>query len=246
MAGHSKWANIRHRKGAQDAFRSKEFAKLSKEVMVAAALGGNDPDTNASLRLAISKARAKSMPKKNIEKAISKGSGEVDASSFKEIIYAGNVRGISFLINCLSNNVNRVAANMQSYFNKAGGSLSGPSSVHYIFDRKGILEFSQSKLNEEETMMMAIEAGADDFISTENTFIVYTEPNVLQTVKDILEENSISEFITAEVAYVPNQEVKLPFEKANKIIAFIDKLEDDEDIQEVFHNLDADSLTKDE
>ena len=242
MAGHSKWANIRHRKGAQDAVRSKVFAKLSKEIMVATALGGPDMETNSSLRLAVTKARAKSMPKKNIENAINKAAGVGDASAYKEIVYGGNVRGVAFLIICLSDNSNRVSANVQSYFNKVNGSIGAPSSVGYIFDRKGVLEFDKAELNEEEIMMVAIEAGADDFVSTDETFIVYTEPTNFNGVKVSLEKEGITEFKTAEVLYEANQEMKLDKDKAEKILAFIEKLEDDDDIQDVYHNLDADSL----
>ena len=242
MAGHSKWANIRHRKGAQDAARSKVFAKLSKEIMVAAAMGGADVESNSSLRLAVTKARAKSMPKKNIENAINKATGVGDASSYKEMVYGGNVRGVSFLVICLSDNANRVAANVQSYFNRYNGSVGSPSSVGYIFDRKGVLEFNKEHLDEETTMMMAIEAGADDFVSTDETYIVYTSPTNFTSVKAELEKQEIKEFKTAEVLYEPNQETKLDKDKAEKVLAFIDLLEDDEDIQEVFHNLDADSL----
>jgi len=212
--------------------------------MVAAAMGGADMDSNSSLRLAVSKARAKSMPKKNIENAINKATGAGDVSAYKEIVYGGNVRGVSFLVICLSDNANRIAANIQSYFNKANGSVGSSSSVGYIFDRKGVLEFEKNSLDEETTMMMAIEAGADDFVASDETFIVYTDPSSFTSVKEGLEKNGIEEFKTAEVLYEANQECKLDKIKAEKVLAFIDKLEDDEDIQEVFHNLDADSLNE--
>ena len=243
MAGHSKWANIKHRKVAQDAARAKIFAKFSKEIMVAAAQGGPDLDTNSALRLAVQKAKARSMPKKNIENAIAKATGAgADASSFKEIFYGGNVGGVSFLINCLSNNANRVASNIQMYFNKANGSVSGASAVSYIFDRKGILEWEAKNENEDEVMMIALEAGAEDFEKVDHSFYAYTSPTSFSAMKQALEKQGITEFKTAEVIYEANQEIKLPKEKAEKILSFIDKLEDDEDIQAVFHNLDAASL----
>lgn len=243
MAGHSKWANIKHRKGAQDAARAKIFAKFSKEIMVAAAQGGPDLDTNSALRLAVQKAKARSMPKKNIENAIAKATGAgADASSFKEIVYGGNVGGVSFLVNCLSNNANRVASNVQMYFNKANGSVSGASAVTYIFDRKGILEWEAKDVDEDEIMMIALDAGAEDFEKVNGSFFAYCNPASFSSMKEALENKGITEFKTAEVTYEANQEIKLPKDKAERILAFIDKLEDDEDIQEVFHNLDAASL----
>ena len=246
MAGHSKWANIKHRKGAQDAKRAKVFAKISKEIIVAAAQGGADQNSNSSLRLAISKARAKSMPKKNIENAIAKGSGSgANANLFKEYQYGGNVAGVSFLVVCLADNANRVASTVQSAFNKANGSVTSASGVSYIFDRKGILEWEKTEGSDsDEIMMKAIECGALDFEETDNSFYAYTDPSDFINVKTKLEENGITEFSTAEVSYEANQEVKLPMAKAEKIISFIDKLEDNEDVQNVFHNLDADSLSE--
>ena len=242
MAGHSKWANIKHRKGAQDAARAKEFAKLSKEIMVAAANGGSDINSNSSLRLAISKARARSMPKKNIESAINKATGSSEGANFKEIQYGGNVAGVSFLVTCLSDNANRVASNVQSYFNKANGSVSSASSVSYIFKRKGVLEFDKNDLDEEETMLLSIESGAEDFESDEEIFTIYTNPSDLTKVKETLEKNNITEFKLAEVMFIPENKIKLPQDKSERILKFLERVENDEDVQEVYHNLDLSSI----
>jgi len=242
MAGHSKWANIKHRKGAQDAKRAKIFARFSKEIMVAAAKGGPDPSSNSSLRLAITKAKAQSMPKKNIEAAIAKATGGGDAANYQEISYGGNVNGVSFLVFYLADNPNRVAANVQASFRKVNGSVTGASSVSYVFDRKAIFEFSKEGRDEEETMMLSIEAGAEDFETSDESFFVYADPSNFTKVKEGLEAAGISEFKTAEVSYIPNNEVKVDKAKAEKILNFIDTLEDDEDIQNVYHNLDASSL----
>ena len=243
MAGHSKWANIKHRKGAQDAKRAKEFAKLSKEIMVAAAQGGGDPASNSSLRLALTKARAKSMPKKNIETAIAKATGAGSKDAYKEIVYGGNVSGVSFLVMCLSDNANRVASNIQHLFSKANGSVAGASSVSYVFDRKGVLEFDKTFFDsEDDAMMIALEAGAEDFEASDNTYFAYTDPSSFSSVKDELEKAGVTELKTAEVKYLPNQEVKVPQEKAERILNFIDSLEDDDDVQDVYHNLDASSF----
>ncbi|MCK5946013.1 MAG: YebC/PmpR family DNA-binding transcriptional regulator [Mycoplasmataceae bacterium] len=242
MAGHSKWANIRHRKGAQDAVRSKVFAKLSKEIMVAAASGGGDPSMNASLRMILAKARAKSMPKKNIQAAIDKATGAGSADNFKEIVYGGNVNGVSFLVVYLTDNSNRVAANVQSMFKRSNGSVGAPSSVSYVFDRKGVLAVLAEGRDEDEFMMMALEAGADDFEVSGDTFFIYTDPSSFSQVKDNLEKEGIKDFKQAEVSYIPNTEAKLTKEKAERLLDFIDRLEDDDDVQDVYHNLDADSL----
>lgn len=242
MAGHSKWANIKHRKGAQDAKRAQLFNKFSKEIIVAAQMGGGDVNTNSALRLAVTKAKAQSMPKKNIENAIAKGAGEKGGATYFEASYGGNVSGVSFLVNCLTDNSNRLAANIQFYFNKAGGAVSGVSAVSYIFDRKGVLELAKANIDEETLMMQAIEAGAEDFEATDESYLIYTEPASFSDVKENLEKLGYTEFTTAEVKYLPNQEVVVPKEKAEAILEFIDKLEDDEDIQVVYHNLDASSL----
>ncbi len=245
MAGHSKWANIKHRKAAQDSARSKIFAKFSKEIMVAAASGGGDINMNPALKLAVSKAKAKSMPSKNIQKAIDKATGVAgSAGEYKETIYEGYLPGgISIMVHCLSDNHNRVSSSVKSLFNKTGGSLGKNGSVSFLFDRKGILEFDLSVTDEENAMMMALESGAIDFETGDESYFVTTSPNTFGEVKESLESkfNGI-EFKTAEVTYEPNQLVTLSEEKAEKILEAVDKFEDDEDIQEVFHNLDPDSI----
>lgn len=242
MAGHSKWANIKHRKGAQDAARAKKFAKFSKEIMVAAAQGGPDLESNSSLRLAVAKARAQSMPKKNIETAIQKATGAGNAAAYKEISYGGNVGGVTFLVKYLADNENRVAAEVQHLFSKAGGSVTGASSVSYVFDRKGVLEIPFSYGDEDTVMMMALEAGAEDFEKSEETYFAYTGASEFSAVKEALEAQGITDFKTAEVKYLPNMEHKVSKDKAEKILDFIEKLEDEDDIQDVFHNLDPSSL----
>lgn len=242
MAGHSKWANIRHRKGAQDAARAKRFAKFSKEIMVAAAQGGPDLETNSSLRLAVGKARAQSMPKKNIEAAIAKATGQGNAATFKEISYGGNVGGVTFLVQYLADNENRVSADIQHLFSKAGGSVTGASSVSYVFDRKGVLEIPFSYGDEDTVMMMALEAGAEDFEKSDENYFAYTSASDFSAVKEELEKRGVTEFKTAEVKYLPNIEHKVTKEKSERIMDFIDKLEDEDDIQEVYHNLDPASF----
>ncbi|MCP4337148.1 MAG: YebC/PmpR family DNA-binding transcriptional regulator [Mycoplasma sp.] len=245
MAGHSKWDNIKHRKAAQDSIRSKEFAKFSKEIMVAAKAGGGDINTNSSLKLAVQKAKARSMPSKNIQKAIDKAIGaNSDNIDYKETVYEGYLpNGISIMVMCLSDNHNRVSSSVKSYFNKCGGTLGKNGSVSYLFERKGILEFNNNIGDEESIMMHVLESGAEDFENNNKNYIVTTNPTNFTRVKDNLEKTFKDiKFTIAEVTYEPNQLIKLDKEKGNKIIEIIEKFEDDEDIQEVFHNLDPESF----
>ncbi|MGY6172014.1 YebC/PmpR family DNA-binding transcriptional regulator [Candidatus Mycoplasma pogonae] len=245
MAGHSKWANIKHRKGAQDAIRGKMFAKFSKEIMVAAARGGGDIDTNPALRLAVSKARAKSMPKANIEKAIAKATGSSkDGNDFKEIIYSGTLSGgIQVLLLCLTDNVNRVSANIQSYFRKAGGSIGKQGAIPYIFQQRGIIEIKKDLVDEETLMLFALDNGADDFVSEDaEVYEIYTSPSKFMQLKEALDQEFNLEYETAEVTYIPDSEVELSSEQAEKLMAHIEKMEDDEDVQEVWHNISPNSF----
>ena len=244
MAGHSKWSNIKHRKGAQDAMRSKIFAKFSKEIMVAAALGGPDINSNSSLRLAVNKAKAKSMPKANIEKAIEKGSGTSSSgANFKEIIYSGNLRyGIILLVICLSDNYNRVSSEVQFLFKKANGSIGKAGSIPYNFERSGILEIKLNELNEDELTMIAIESGASDVEIEDGYLTIYTEPSKLNNVKDELEKQGINDFETAEVTYICQDKIRLSKEDTEEFLNTLERFEDNEDIQEVFHNVDLSIL----
>lgn len=242
MAGHSKWANIKHRKGAQDAKKAKIFAKLSKEIIVAASHGGGDPSSNSSLRLVLAKARAASMPKKNIEAAVAKATGSGGGENFKEYEFAGNINGVSFLIICLADSFNRVTSQIQAYFNKVGGQVVGAQSIKRIFERKGLLEVSREFGDEDDVMMKALDAGAMDFEPSDESYLIYTDPSDINKVREALESQGISEFRTAQVSYFPNEEKLVDKDKAEKILNFIDRVEDDDDVQEVFHNLDASSL----
>lgn len=244
MAGHSKWSNIKHRKGAQDAMRSKIFAKFSKEIMVAAALGGPDINSNSSLRLAVNKAKAKSMPKANIEKAIEKGSGTGSSgANFKEIIYSGNLRhGIILLVLCLSDNYNRVSSEVQFLFKKANGSIGKAGSIPYNFERSGLLEIKLVELDEDELTMMAIESGASDVEVEDGYLTIYTEPSKLNNVKDEIEKFGVSDFETAEVTYICPEKIKLSKEDTEQFLNTLERFEDNEDIQEVFHNVDLSIL----
>ena len=245
MAGHSKWANIKHRKGAQDAARAKLFAKLSKEIMVAAAKGGPDLSSNANLRLAVSKAKAKSMPKSNIENAIAKGSGSNKSSvdSFKEIIFSGNLRhGIILLVICLSDNYNRVSSDIQFLFKKANGTIGKTGSIPFNFERKGVLELQFKKENQEDLEMIIMDSGADDYEIIDDYINIYVNPSNFDSVKSKLEEAGYSNFETAEITFVSSDKVKLEKEDMDQFLSTLERFEDNDDVQEVYHNVDLSTL----
>lgn len=245
MAGHSKWANIKHRKGAQDAARAKLFAKLSKEIMVAAAKGGPDLSSNANLRLAVSKAKAKSMPKSNIENAIAKGSGSSKSSgdSFKEIIFSGNLRhGIILLVICLSDNYNRVSSDIQFLFKKANGTIGKTGSIPFNFERKGVLELQFKKENQEDLEMIIMDSGADDYEIIDDYINIYVNPSNFDSVKSKLEESGYSNFETAEITFVSSDKIKLEKEDMDQFLATLERFEDNDDVQEVYHNVDLSTL----
>ncbi|MGV2393621.1 UNVERIFIED_CONTAM: YebC/PmpR family DNA-binding transcriptional regulator [Campylobacter lari] len=239
MAGHSHAANIMHRKGAQDAARGKIFQKLSKEIFVAAKAGG-DPEMNPALKLAIAKAKAKNMPKDNIERAIDKALGNTkDGLSFTESLYNATISGgATFLVVTLSDNINRTTSNIQAYFNRQNAKLGKTGTVPFQFDHKGVLEISKSLTDEDSLTLVAIENGAEDIETTDESFIITTSPENFSNCKSAIEENlNIAEFMQCEVTYIPNSMVEFDGEKAEKVKEFIAKLEDDDDVQEVFHNI---------
>ncbi|WP_025755454.1 YebC/PmpR family DNA-binding transcriptional regulator [Mycoplasmopsis cricetuli] len=240
MAGHSHSANIAHRKGAQDAARGKIFQKLSKEIFVAASsAGGPDPEKNPALKLAITKARSKNMPKDNIERAISKAKGEKNTNTFVETIFNATVSGgATFIVVTLSDNINRVKSNIQSYFNKQNATLGKTGQIPFAFDHKGIIEIVKDNINEEELMLVALENGADNIENTQETFVITVDPEHFSTLKISLEKHfQIENFIQCEVTYLPNMYVDYEKEKEQKMLDFIEKIKEDDDVQDVYHNI---------
>ena len=239
MSGHSKWATTKNHKAAVDAKRSQMFQKFSKEIIVAATLGGPDPDSNPSLKLAIAKAKAKSMPKANIEKAIAKvAGGSKEAANYQSYLYSGTAfGGVNFIVSCLTDNFNRLSSNIKHFFSKHNGQLGKQGIIPYVFDQKGLIEFPSNVSSEEETMMTVLDAGAEDFRNEDGTYTIITSPSAFQKVKQALDETfKLENYTTAEVTYIPNTEIEVDEEKASQIEQFVDFLEDDEDVQEVWHN----------
>lgn len=239
MSGHSKWSTIKHKKGALDAKRSKIFSKLSKEITVAAKLGGADADMNPRLRLAVQNAKGQNMSKDVIERAINKA--EKDASNFEEVTFEGyGPGGIAVFVECLTDNNNRTVGSVRSAFSKHGGSLGTNGSLSFLFDRKGIFVISRDedfKLEEFELEM--IDAGAEEIDENEDMLMVTTAMEDFGNVSKKLEELGV-EAETQELQRIPNNTTKLDVEEAKKVLRLIEKLEDDDDIQKVYHNLEMD------
>ena len=240
MSGHSKWATIHRKKGLIDAARGKVFQKLAKEIMVAAKSGSPDPTQNASLRLAVDKAKAQNMPKDNIQKAIDKAAGNADGANFENIRYEGYGHGgVAFMVDCLTDNRNRTASSVRSAFTKAGGNLGTDGSVSYMFEHRGSIVIP-ADYDEEEMMMTALDAGALDFETEEGNYIITTDANNFTNVRDALEEAGVKEFLECELTYIPTNEIELDEEGQEKVMKLVDILEDNDDVQDVYYNLKQD------
>jgi len=240
MSGHNKWANIKHRKSAQDAKRSKMFTKIIRELMVAAREGGTDPNTNNSLKSAIERAKSVNMPKDTMEKAIKKGAGELEGQSFVEAIYEGYAPGgVAMLIRALTDNKNRTAQELRHLLSKYGGNMAESGSVAWMFERKGVISVPVSEISEmEEFELMVIEAGAED-IKTDNEMVrIITEPESVSSARSILEENGFT--VTNELTYIPKNSISVEGNDAEKMLKLLSIIEDCDDVQEVFSNFEMD------
>jgi YebC/PmpR family DNA-binding regulatory protein len=237
MAGHSKWANIQHRKGKQDKLRSKAFSKLAKEITVAAKMGDPDPDKNPRLRLAVKAAKAVSVPKDVIDRAIKKSMGG-DAEDYTEIRYEGyGPNGIAVIVETMTDNLNRTASNVRSYFAKHGGNLGTTGSVSFMFDRVGEITYPVSAGDADTVMMAAIEAGADDVESDEDVHWIYCSETALNEVSEALEK-VLGESTEAKLIWKPQSRTNVDLETATRLMKLIDALEDDDDVQAVTANFD--------
>ena len=238
MSGHSKWATIKHAKGAADAKRGQLFTKFIKEISIAAKMGGGDPAGNPRLRTAILKARAANMPKDNIERAIKKGTGELGAVNYEELLYEGyGPGGVAVLVEVLTDNKNRTAASVRNIFTKSGGNLGATGSVAYMFNRKGVIEYDAEKTSEEQVMEAALEAGAEDIAAEDGIITVTTDPADFASVLEALQEKGF-ESVSAGISMVPDTYLALDKETTQKGLKMIDKLEEDDDVQTVSSNID--------
>jgi YebC/PmpR family DNA-binding regulatory protein len=237
LAGHSKWANIQHRKGRQDKARSKLFSKLSKEIAIAAKMGGGDPDANPRLRLAINNAKSQSVPKDNIQRAIDKATG-ADGAEYEEIRYEGfGPAGIGVIVEVSTDNKNRAAAEVRTAFAKNGGNLGETGSVAFMFDHMGEVQYSADVADEEAMLEAAIEAGAEDVVSDEDTHIIYCAREDLHEVVKAL-ETTFGEPSSANMIWKPQNTIDVGADKAGTLLKMLDALEDSDDVQNVYANFD--------
>ncbi|MDD3832133.1 MAG: YebC/PmpR family DNA-binding transcriptional regulator [Clostridia bacterium] len=238
MSGHSKWNNIKQKKAKGDAARSKVFTKIGREIAVAVKAGGSDPATNSTLYSIIQKARLNNMPNDNITRSIKKASGELGEVNYESILYEGyGVGGSAVIVDCLTDNKNRTAGDVRSFITKHGGSLGTTNCVSFMFDRKGVIVAERQSGQEEDTIFeLAIDAGADDVQIEDEAFIMYTSPTNLNTVVKNLEAGGVT-LVSAQVDWIPQNTIVLSDEQLPKFLRMIDALEEDDDVQNVYHNV---------
>jgi YebC/PmpR family DNA-binding regulatory protein len=239
MAGHSKWANIKHRKGRQDAKRSKMWSKCSRAIMVAVKHGGADPDANLTLRYAIDDAKAENMPKDTIANAIKKASGDADGVAYEEIVYEGyGPAGVAIMLDILTDNRNRTASDLRKVFEKGGGNLGATGCVGYLFTAKGQVFVEKQGTTEERVMEAALEAGAEDVADADEVWEITTEPTDLRPVREALEAAGLA-VASAKLAMIPSTTVEVTGRDAEKTLRLIEQLEDHDDVQKVHSNFDV-------
>lgn len=239
MSGHSKWSTIKHKKGAADAKRGKVFTRILKEMTVAARLGGGDPNGNPRLRAAVAEAKANNMPKDNIERAIKRGTGELEGATYEEITYEGyGPGGVAIIVEALTDNTNRTTPEIRHMFEKNGGNLGTPGSVRFQFEKKGYFAVEKSAVSEEKLMEIALEAGADDLQTEEpEVFEVYTTPDAFEAVRQALETNKIPT-VEAKLGMIPSNYVSVDEAKSKQIMRLLESLDDHDDVQNVWSNFD--------
>jgi len=237
MSGHNKWSTIRHKKGAADAKRGKIFTKIIKEITVAAKLGGGDPAGNPRLRSAVDKAKAENMPKDNIERAIKKGTGELEGVNYEEIVYEGyGPGGVAVLVECMTDNRNRTVGDVRSTFTKCNGNMGETGCVSWMFDKKGLIVVSKDA-DFEKLFEVALEGGAEDVADEEEQYEVLTDPTTFIEVREALEKAGFA-YESAEVTMIPQTMVKLDGKNAENMLKLMDRLEDNDDVQNVYANFD--------
>lgn len=237
MSGHSKWSTIKRKKGAEDAKRGKIFTRLGRDIMIAAREGGGDEGANAKLKLAIAKAKAENMPKENIERAIKRGTGELEGAQMEELTYEGyGLEGVAFMIDVLTDNTNRTLAEIKRTFNRAGGSMASAGSVSWQFSQKGYIELRGDNIDFDEVFMVAAEAGADDVVDEEGTIVVYTPREKFGAVQQALTDGGF-EIGDAELRWEPNNETEVDAEKSLANMRLQEALEELDDVQTVASNL---------
>ena len=240
MSGHSKWATIKHKKAATDARRGKLFSKILKEITVAARLGGADPKGNPRLRTAVLEARSNSVPGDNIDRAIKKGTGELEGETYEEVVYEGyGPGGVAVLVDAATDNRNRTTAEVRHLFTRHGGSLAEAGSVAWMFKRRGWFSVESSAMPEEQLMELALELGVDDFSAEDDRYELYTAPEDFTTVQEALEARNVP-LAAKELAMIPQTTVEVPADRINQVLRLLEALDDHEDVQKVWANVDID------
>jgi YebC/PmpR family DNA-binding regulatory protein len=243
MSGHSKWSTIKRKKGVTDSRRGKIFTKLIKEITVAARFGGGDVDANPRLRAAVAAARTENMPKDNIERAIKKGTGELEGATYEEVCYEGyGPGGAAVLVESLTDNKNRTVADIRHIFSKSGGSLGEAGCVAWMFEKKGLFLFEKTGVNEDLLMEVALDAGAEDIRDEEDTFEVTTSQADFERVKKALDKGQLP-YVLAEITMVPKSTVKLEGKEAEQMLRLMEAIEDSDDVQKVYSNFDLSEKT---
>ena len=238
MSGHSKGANMKHKKGKADALRARITTKISKEITLAARMGGGDPVGNMRLKLALTKAKQNNVPKENIQRAIAKGVGATSGEGFEEMSYEGyGPGGVAIIVECSTDNKNRTAADVRNAFTHHGGSIGTPGCVGWMFKKKGIIIVDKETTDEDTLMLLALDSGAEDVQAHEEVYEIITEPDAFIAVSEALEKEGI-EVESSEVSMIPDNTVRLDGEKAESMQKMIEALEEIDDVQEVYHNAD--------
>ncbi len=237
MSGHSKWHNIQQKKGKSDAARANVFTKIGREIAVAVKQGGPDPNSNSKLRDAIAKAKSNNMPNDNIARSIKKASGELGSINYEEMTYEGyGVGGTAFIVEALTDNKNRTAGDVRHLFDKFGGSMGTTGCVSFMFSKKGVITVSKSDISEDDLMMAALDAGAEDIVTEDDeVFEVLTAPSDLGSVRDALEQGGVK-ILSAEVDMIPENEVTPDEQQQETLLKMIDKMEELDDVQNIYHN----------
>ena len=238
MSGHSKWSSIKHKKGAADAKRGKIFTKIIREISVAARFGGGDPEGNPRLRTAIATAKSVNMPKDNIERAIKKGTGELEGAHYEESVCEGyGPNGVAILVELMTDNKNRTMAEIRHAFTKYNGNIGTANCVAWMFAKKGLIAFEKDKVDEETLMEVALDSGAEDINDEGTTLEVVTDPKNFETVKDALDKSNLK-YLFAKIAMIPQNTVKLDAKEAEQTLKLMEALEDSDDVQNVYANFD--------
>lgn len=238
MSGHSKWSSIKHKKAKEDAKKGKVFTRLIKEITISTRLGGKDPMANPRLRLAIDKAKSQNMPSDNIERAIKKGSGELEGVSYEEYTYESyGPGGVAIIIEVITDNKNRTIPELRHLLNKYGGNLAENGSVNWMFEKKGLFTIPVNEIDEDKLLEMVIEKGVDDLKTEDNYYEITCEPAFYQDILNLLNENNIK-IETSEITMLPNSLVPVQGKKAQQLLTLLDKIEDHDDVQNIYSNFD--------